>query len=145
MEAIPPGIFIRWAVRTNVRLPLGRAEEQLRNDLMTWRLGVDSGGTYTDTHRGGMGLRRVYRAEAEMRVEVDSSRSVVAPNGLAGGEPGGTFYYTVNGRHSALPHGIGMLQAGDVLEISSPGAGGFGLPGGRSEEARARDIREGRL
>ncbi len=93
---------------------------------------------------GGMGLRRVYRAGLPTRVELDSSRAEFAAQGLAGGGPGGCFTYRVNGQPGALKGGIGVLQAGDLLEIASPGGGGYGPFAERSPEARARDLRERR-
>ena len=38
---------------------------------------------------GGMGLRRVYRAEAECHLRLDGSRLLTLPWGLGGGHPGG--------------------------------------------------------
>jgi N-methylhydantoinase B len=40
--------------------------------------------------RGGMGLRRVYRAEAERQLRLDGSRLLARPWGLGGGHAGGT-------------------------------------------------------
>ncbi len=42
-------------------------------------------------------------------------------------------------------HGSGELKAGQIVEIITPGAGGYGPPAQRSREAVRRDIAEGRL
>ena len=41
--------------------------------------------------------------------------------------------------------GTFVLRAGDTIEVVTPGAGGYGPPGGRSAEAVARDVAEGRI
>ncbi len=93
--------------------------------------------------RGGMGLRRVYRAEAECRLRVDGSRLRTDPWGLAGGLPGGRAGFDFGGRDFA--GGNGSLRAGDVAAVITAGAGGYGPPAARARDAVARDVAEHRL
>lgn len=124
-------------------LPVEALEFEYPLSVVRYELIDGSGGD--GKFRGGMGLRRIYRAEARTRAEVDSSRFENLPVGLYGGGAGSGFYYTVNGVRDAFEKGIGILNRGDILEIASPGAGGFGDPAERSHELRDRDAREQRL
>ncbi len=89
------------------------------------------------------GLLRVYRAEAECRLRVDGSRLRTDPWGLAGGLPGGRAGFDFGGR--SFVGGNGSLRAGDVAEVITAGAGGYGPPAARAREAVARDVAEHRL
>ena len=42
-------------------------------------------------------------------------------------------------------HGNGTLMPGDIVEIVTPGAGGYGPPLSRDKALVARDLREGRI
>jgi N-methylhydantoinase B len=92
-----------------------------------------------------MGLRRVYRADAECRVALDGSRLRSPPWGLAGGLPGGKGELRFSEGTEPFRDGAILLHPGDVVEIITPGAGGYGLPLGREPELVARDVREGRI
>ena len=102
----------------------------------------DSGGA--GTWRGGMGLRRVYRAEAACRVELDMARMRSAPWGLAGGAAGGMGRIDCGPGVAPLAKGQGALAAGQVFGIVTPGAGGYGPPAARDPALAARDLAEGR-
>jgi N-methylhydantoinase B len=90
-----------------------------------------------------MGLRRVYRAEADCRLRVDGSRLRSAPWGLAGGMPGGRAAFDFGA--APFDHGKGPLRQGDIVVIVTAGAGGYGPPSARAPDAVARDLREGRI
>ena len=79
------GVHVHMTNTSN--LPAEALELEYPLTLLRYELVDGSGGC--GTHRGGMGLRRVYRAEAECRLRVDGSRLRSAPWGLAGGLPGG--------------------------------------------------------
>jgi N-methylhydantoinase B len=158
---------------------------------MAWRIGVDSGGTFTDVclfeessgrivhmtntsnlpveafeveypltvlryelvdgsggagrHRGGMGLRRVYRAEAECHLRLDGSRLSAPPWGLDGGHPGGCGAFRFGDGVAPFVRGSGTLRTGETVEIVTPGAGGYGPPCERDPAAIARDLADGRI
>jgi 5-oxoprolinase (ATP-hydrolysing) len=82
-------------------------------------------------HGGSGGTRRVRFLEP-MTASILSNNRVVAPFGLAGGEPGQPGRNTVeraDGRVETLSH-IGSVEMapGDVFVIETPGGGGFGAP-----------------
>ncbi len=78
--------------------------------------------------RGGMGLRRVYRATEDCMVRVDISRNLSRSWGLLGGGPGGHGGFETAPQAGAFDRGQGMLKAGEWLEVITPGGGGYGLP-----------------
>jgi N-methylhydantoinase B len=86
----------------------------------------------------------VYRAEADCRLRLDASRLRSAPWGLLGGGPGGRSAFRFSPGVTPFDHGNGALRKGDVVEIVTPGAGGYGPPAGRHPDAVARDAREHR-
>src|SRR5258708_37008043 len=83
-----------------------------------------------------MGLRRVYRADADCRVRLDVSRLRSRSWGLFGGQPGG---------HGGIVCGPGVvferdsaeLTAGQWFEVITPGAAGYGPPAARDAVAGA--------
>ncbi len=100
-------------------------------------------------HRGGLGIRRVYRLLAPAKASIAGSRVWTRPWGLAGGEPGSRADYRVvrrDGRTEILPP-LAMvdLKPGDMLIIETPGGGGYGDPCRRPREALERDVAEGKI
>jgi len=77
-------------------------------------------------HRGGMGLRRVYRATEDCMVSVDVSRTQSRSWGLKGGGAGGHGGFTADPDAAAFDRGNGTLRAGEWLEVVTPGGGGYG-------------------
>ena len=135
------GVHVHMTNTSN--LPLEALELEYPLTLLKYELVDGSGGC--GQFRGGMGLRRVYRAEAECRLRVDSSRMLSAPWGLAGGSPGGMSRVVTGSGVEPFRHGSGVLRAGEVVEIITPGAGGYGSPALRDRAAVARDVAEGRI
>jgi len=124
-------------------LPVEALEIEYPLTLLRYELVEGSGGA--GTHRGGMGLRRVYRAEADCRLRLDGSRFKSAPWGLRGGLPGAKGRFVFGPCVAPFSLGRGDLKAGQWVEIITPGAGGYGPPEGRDRDAVARDVREGRI
>lgn len=84
-------------------------------------------------HRGGDGLRRVYRARTGgITLTTMVERMVVPPYGLEGGEPGAPYRVTlepVEGQPVALPGKANVrIAAGDRVIIETSGGGGYGPP-----------------
>jgi len=75
---------------------------------------------------GGMGLRRVYRAEAECHLRLDVSRRTL-PWGLGGGHPGGHGAFRFGDGFEPFVNGGGILRAGQTVEIVTPGAAAMAL------------------
>ena len=83
-------------------------------------------------HSGGDGTRRRVRFLETMDVALLSSRREHAPQGLAGGGPalpGRQCLIGVDGAVKELPGCFSVkVQPGEVIEIETPGGGGFGPP-----------------
>ena len=135
------GVHVHTTNTSN--LPVEALETEYPLTLVRYELVEGSGGP--GTHRGGMGLRRVYRAEADCRLRLDGARFHSAPWGLQGGLPGGKGRFVFGPGVEPFHLGNGTLRAGQWVEIITPGAGGYGPPAARSAEAIARDVREGRI
>jgi len=82
--------------------------------------------------RGGDGLCRSYEFLAPVTVSLLCERRVLAPYGLAGGQPGARGRNSVvksDGEPQQLPGRVTLeLAAGDRLRIETPGGGGYGPP-----------------
>ncbi len=135
------GVHVHMTNTSN--LPVEALEVEYPLTLLRYELVDGSGGP--GTWRGGMGLRRVYRAEEDCRVRIDGSRLRSAPWGLFGGLPGGQGDILVHGGPEPIDHGSVALSKGTIVEIITPGAGGYGPPRDRDPALVRRDLAEGRL
>ena len=134
------GVHVHLTNTSN--LPVEALETEYPLTLLRYELVDDSGGV--GRHRGGMGLRRVYRADEDCRVRVDVSRVTSRSWGLFGGGHGG---------HGAVECGPGVvferdsatLKAGQWFAIVSPGAGGYGPPAERARADVERDLADGAI
>jgi N-methylhydantoinase B len=100
--------------------------------------------------RGGFGVRyrlRLRRGEARASMVMDHGRT--GPQGALGGADGAPnrIRLTLGGTPYEPPHrskdqGV-LMRAGDLIEVETPGGGGYGDPGRRSADAVARDIAKG--
>ncbi|NKC32873.1 hydantoinase B/oxoprolinase family protein [Falsiroseomonas selenitidurans] len=135
------GVHVHTTNTSN--LPVEALEIEYPLTLLRYELVEGSGGA--GRQRGGMGLRRVYRAEAECRLRLDGSRFASAPWGLEGGGPGGRGRFVYGPGIAPFVLGNGLLRAGDWVEIITPGGGGYGPPAERDPAALQRDLAEGNL
>jgi N-methylhydantoinase B len=126
-------------VTNTSNLPVEALELEYPLTLLRYELVDGSGGA--GKYRGGMGLRRVYRAEADCRVRVDVSRLRSQSWGLLGGLPG-AHGQMVPGPGVAFNRDAAELKAGDWFEVITPGAGGYGPPVERERAAVVRDLAE---
>jgi len=112
------------------------------------RLGTNSGGD--GEHRGGLGMRRAMRLEADRAsYSLLSDGAIVPPFGVEGGEAASTVdsFILREGRKLtfASPGKVGgfPMQRDDVLVIQSAGGGGYGDPLARDPAEVEADVREG--
>lgn len=134
------GIHVSLTNTSN--LPVEALEGEYPLTLLRYELVAGSGGD--GTFRGGLGIRRVYRAEAACRFTVEGSRVASHPWGLDGGrEASGTRLDFGDGRTRF--DGMVDLQPGQVVAIVTPGGGGYGPPERRDPARVARDLAEGRI
>ena len=93
---------------------------------------VRAGSGGDGAHRGGDGVTRRIRFLQPMEAALLSTRRDHAPQGLAGGSParpGRQSLIAVDGRVKELNGCFSItVQLGDVIEIETPGGGGFGDP-----------------
>jgi len=130
------GVHVHMTNTSN--LPVEALEVEYPLTVLRYELVDGSGGA--GRFRGGMGLRRVYRAEAECYLRLDGSRLLTPPWGLAGGEPGGCGAFRFGDGVEPFVGGSGRLRAGETVEIITPGAGGYGPPR-TGPPAVERDVR----
>ncbi len=133
------GIHVHTTNTSN--LPVEALE--LEYPLILARYELVDGSAGAGQYRGGMGLRRVYRATEDCWVKVDTSRVKSRSWGLQGGQAGGGGYFRLSPDTPPFDGSRGFLKRGDWLEVVSPGGGGFGAPGERSPDLDAQDVRDG--
>ncbi len=108
----------------------------------------DSGGP--GEFRGALGLRR------DIRMLIDDmswarygDRQRFAPFGLFGGKDGskGRFILNPDSEHETTmkSKGLDTLNAGDVVSLRMPGAGGYGEPAKRDRIRLLQDVRDGKV
>jgi N-methylhydantoinase B len=135
------GIHVHMTNTSN--LPVEALEVEYPLTVLRYELVDGSGGA--GRFRGGMGLRRVYRAEAECHLRLDGSRLLTPPWGLEGGQPGGCGAFHFGLGVEPFVQGSGRLRAGETIEIITPGAGGYGPPVEEKKAGSApRGLRDGR-
>ena len=114
-----------------------------------YALRPDTGGA--GEYRGGLGLRRDIEVRTDAVCSLLADRQRHAPYGLEGGESGakGETYVVRQGGAPAEERVAGKsthaLDAGDVVSLRTPGAGGYGDPAERDAAAIERDLRLGKL
>jgi len=107
----------------------------------------DSGGA--GRYRGGCGAHRVWRMldGADATGALCMERMTSPPFGLLGGKAGAAAVVTLttpDGATRALPSkGAFLAPAGSVVDMVTPGSGGFGSPRERDPAAIGRDLLDG--
>jgi N-methylhydantoinase B len=125
-------------------LPVEGLEPEYPLRVERYELERDSGGC--GKWRGGMGFRRQIRAlHDDCRVSMRGTRRTSAPWGLFGGRDGGCYRVELDEGVAPFTMSNGLLSAGQSIAIVTPGAGGYGSPGERSEERVRQDLREDRI
>ena len=103
----------------------------------------DSGGA--GFHRGGNGVHKVYRFEADGEIAIHDDRERSQPWGILGGLPGETSSKTLvrtNGESVSLPSKISCVEVrkGDKLIYDTAGGGGWKNPLDRPVELVQADV-----
>ncbi len=104
----------------------------------------DSGGA--GFHRGGNGVHKVYRFEADGEIAIHDDRERSQPWGILGGKPGEVSTKLLlhsNGERRELPSKISCVKVkkGDILIYRTAGGGGWKDPLDRSPESVQADVR----
>lgn len=125
-------------------LPVESLETEYPLMVEAYEFIEDSGGT--GEHRGGMGIRRRIRAEAQdVHFWLDTSRQKSQPWGVFGGGPGASARCTLSADATPIDHGYTVLQPGQWASIETAGAGGYGDPASRPDAALDADVLDGRV
>jgi len=124
-----PGTSAVHTHMTNSRLTDPEILER-RFPVRVESFGVRRGSGGAGANRGGDGAVRRIRFLAPMEAALLSSRREHAPQGLAGGGPalaGAQRLIAASGEVTDLPGCFALdVQAGDMIEIETPGGGGYG-------------------
>jgi 5-oxoprolinase (ATP-hydrolysing) len=112
---------------------------EARYPLLLREFSVRRGSGGVGRQRGGDGALRRIEFRAPLQGAMLANRRRTRPFGLEGGAAalaGRTRILRANGSSEELPACAAFaLEAGDVLEIATPGGGGFGLASGAADEA----------
>jgi N-methylhydantoinase B len=136
-------------VTNTSNLPIEALENEYPLLIERYELIEDSGGA--GQFRGGMGLRRVYRALGHtVTFSGQGERCVHKPYGLFGGGEGRTGRLAIvhdDGTIDKLANKPASLEVppGAVVLIETPGAGGYGKPAKRAAEKRTEDAAGGKF
>lgn len=141
------GVQVHITNTSNLPVEVIETEYPLR--VESYGLIPDSGGA--GRYRGGLGIRRVIGpVDHDCIFNGAGERFSHRPWGIFGGEPGAAGRFLKVGRNGAeraldiKPSGI-ALAAGDRIVVETPGAGGYGLPRDRDEDAIADDGESGKF
>lgn len=126
--------------------PVEEMEASYPVAVVRYELIPDSGGA--GRYRGGLGLRRDYRFEGDVRLSVMADRVKFAPQGIAGGLPGSPCRFVVDpdGQAIQLSSKFSIpVAGGTVVSVQMGGGGGFGDPAERDPDAIAADLANGMI
>lgn len=118
----PSAVHVAMSNTLNTPVEALETAYPLRMEAYEVRRGTGGDGE----HRGGDGVRRRIRTLVESEASIISERREEGPAGRAGGAAGAPGRNSLNGEE--LPSKWrGRLEPGDVIEIETPGGGGYGV------------------
>jgi len=138
---------IASGISNTMNTPIEVLEMAFPVRIERYEIEPDSGGA--GRYRGGCGARRVWRLldNADATGALCMERMTSPPFGVGGGKAGAAAVVTLttpDGASRYLPSkGAFAAPAGSVVDMRTPGSGGFGAPTERERAAIARDLRDG--
>jgi N-methylhydantoinase B len=138
---------IASGISNTMNTPVEVMEMSFPVRIERYAINPDSGGT--GRYRGGCGAVRVWRLleGADATGALCMERMTSPPFGLLGGKAGAAAAVTLttpDGATRPLPgKGAFGAPAGSVIEMITPGSGGFGPPSARDPMAIGRDLLDG--
>ena len=104
---------------------------ELRYPVRLEHFGLRQGSGGKGKHCGGDGIRRKIKFLRPVELTLLTQHRSQAPYGLAGGQPGAKgqqWLYRLDGQQENLPGMVKRrLEAGEAVEIETPGGGGYGI------------------
>lgn len=143
-DADGPGPFRTMCHGDTRLIPIEVQEATYPLIIEEFGLRQDSGGA--GKHRGGLGLKRVYKALGPCTARTRFDRTKFPPWGLNGGHsgaPGSVEVHASTGGKTDGLRGNLMLKEGDRLVVCTGGGGGFGDPAQRDRGAVRNDVERG--
>jgi N-methylhydantoinase B len=128
-------------------LPVEALEHAFPLLVQRYQLVPDSGGP--GKFRGGLGVLRAVRVlQGEATFSAHGDRHEQPARGAAGGSGGGLGAYVITdpmGDRRRVPSKVSglTLSPGSLVEIRTPGGGGYGRPGERDPRLLRRDVENG--
>jgi N-methylhydantoinase B len=138
---------IASGISNTMNTPVEIMETSFPVRIERYAINPDSGGA--GRYRGGCGAIRVWRMldGADATGALCMERMTSPPFGLLGGTAGAAAAVkltTADGAERLLPgKGAFSAPAGCVIEMTTPGSGGFGPPAARDRAAIGRDLLDG--
>jgi N-methylhydantoinase B len=130
--------------------PIEMLEQDYPITFQRYGLVPDSGGP--GEHRGGLGLAREFRLDAERgQFAANLDRFETAPYGLAGGKPGRTGKLWLRRANSEEETALGakvsgvLMHRGDCVRLETSGGGGYGTAENRVPNSVHDDVEQGYL
>ncbi len=117
----PSGVHVGMSNTRNTPIEALELEYPMRVERYELRDGTGGSGR----HRGGDGVVRAVRVLEPAEASVISERRRLAPQGRDGGGPGAVGRNLANGE-ALKAKDSRRLEAGDVIEVHTPGGGGWG-------------------
>jgi N-methylhydantoinase B len=133
---------VQVGMTNTLNTPVEALETEYPLYVRRYALRPDSGGA--GRYRGGLGLERSVRLEADATVSLLTERRRHAPAGLDGGGAGVTGENLVDGEPVGAKTTI-EAAAGTTVTIRTPGGGGYGDPARRDPDAVAADVADGKV
>jgi N-methylhydantoinase B len=120
----PDAVHVAMSNTLNTPVEAIEREYPLRVERYALRRGSGGAGR----HHGGEGVQRVLRVLEDCRMSLLTERRRHTPKGAAGGGDGSCGENRINGRRVGAKVSV-ELKTGDVVDVRTPGGGGFGSPG----------------
>src|SRR5438876_5945239 len=138
---------ITSGISNTMNTPVEIMETSFPVRIESYAINPDSGGA--GRYRGGCGAIRVWRllAGADATGALCMARMKSPPFGLLGGTAGAAAAVKLTKQDGTVRHlpgkGAFSAPAGSVIEMITPGSGGFGPPAERDRAAIGRDLVDG--
>jgi len=119
----PSAVHVAMSNTLNTPVEALETSYPLRVEHYRIRRGTGGAGRF----HGGDGVSRAVRILVDADLSVIAERRTLRPSGAAGGGPGAVGATHLNGEPVPAKW-QGRVRAGDLLQIDTPGGGGWGLP-----------------